>query len=104
MKEATALRTALEEMGHPQPATPIQVDNSTACGLANRTIKHRRSKAIDMRFYWVQDCVDRNQFHVYWIKGSDNKFADYLSKHHPTKHHVYMRSQILHQGNLMFTV
>ena len=35
MKEAVALRTALEKMGHPQPPTPTQVDNSTACGIAN---------------------------------------------------------------------
>ena len=28
MKEAVALRNTLEEMGHPQPPTPIQVDNS----------------------------------------------------------------------------
>ena len=38
MKEAAALRTTLEEMGHPQPPTPIQVDNSTANGIANDTI------------------------------------------------------------------
>ena len=55
MKEATALRTTLEEMGHPQPPTPVQVDNSTACGIANDNIKLQRSRAIDMRFYWVRD-------------------------------------------------
>ena len=32
MKEAAALRTTLEEMGHPQPPTPIQVDNSQPMG------------------------------------------------------------------------
>ena len=39
MKEATMLRTTLNEMGYPQPATPIQVDNSTACDIANVNIK-----------------------------------------------------------------
>ena len=34
----------------PQPATPIQVDNSIAAGIANNNIKIQRSKAIDMRF------------------------------------------------------
>eukprot|EP00957_Ditylum_brightwellii_P086744 6600879-Ditylum_brightwellii.AAC.1 len=28
VKEAVVLRTALQELGHQQPATPIQVDNS----------------------------------------------------------------------------
>jgi hypothetical protein len=31
-KEATILRTTLEEMGHPQPPTPPQSDNNTAMG------------------------------------------------------------------------
>eukprot|EP00957_Ditylum_brightwellii_P022127 1669528-Ditylum_brightwellii.AAC.1 len=29
-KEVVALRTTLRELGHHQPATPIQVDNSVA--------------------------------------------------------------------------
>lgn len=47
-KEALLVQILLEEMGHPQPPTPIQVDNTTAVGFCNNTIKHRRSKAIDM--------------------------------------------------------
>jgi hypothetical protein len=50
-KEACPLRIALSDMGHPQPATPIATDNSTATGIANDTIKQKQSKAIDMRFY-----------------------------------------------------
>ena len=33
--QAVPLQTTLEEMGHPQPPTPIQVDNSTTSGFAN---------------------------------------------------------------------
>jgi hypothetical protein len=50
-KEAAMLRTTLEGMGHPQPATPIQTDNACAAGISNGTVKQRRSKAMDMRFY-----------------------------------------------------
>jgi hypothetical protein len=56
-KEACPLRTCLEELGHPQPTTPIVTDNSTASGIANDTVKQKRSKAIDMRFYWIRDRV-----------------------------------------------
>ena len=49
-KEACPLRVALEEMGHPQPATPMATDNNTANGIATDTVKQKRSKAIDMRF------------------------------------------------------
>ena len=40
-KEATPLHTTLEELGHPQPPTPVLVDNSTVVGLANDTVTQR---------------------------------------------------------------
>eukprot|EP00957_Ditylum_brightwellii_P187854 14302844-Ditylum_brightwellii.AAC.1 len=54
-KELVALRTALQELGHQQPATPIQVDNSVAHRIVNSNVRQQKSKAIDMRFYWVKD-------------------------------------------------
>lgn len=89
-QEAEALRTALSEMGHPQGPTPIQVDNICAVGLANDTVKQRRSKAIDMRYYWVRDRIQQKHFHVFWKPGSTN-LADYFTKHFPATHHQNMR-------------
>lgn len=94
-QNACPLRVALEEMGHPQPATPIQTDNSTACGIINDTVKQKRSKSMDMRFYWIRDRVRQGQFRIYWKAGSGN-LADYFSKHHPIAHHQSMRSKYLH--------
>jgi hypothetical protein len=88
----------LEEMGHPQPATPVVTDNSTATGIANSTVKQRRSKAIDMRYYWVRDHSDQKQFHIIWKNGKYN-MADYVSKHHPAKHHQAVRSAFVHGPN-----
>jgi hypothetical protein len=79
-KEATVIRTTLAEMGHPQPATPMETDNSTACGTMNCTVKQVRSKAIDMRFYWVLDRVEQGHFRIYWAPGVKN-IADYFTKH-----------------------
>ena len=63
-KEAVPIRTTLIEMNWPQPPTPIQVDNSTAVGIANQTIKKKMSKSMDMRFYWVIDRIKQGQFRV----------------------------------------
>jgi Reverse transcriptase (RNA-dependent DNA polymerase) len=90
-KEACPLQIALEEMGHPQPPTPIYTDNSTAAGIANDTVKQKRSKAIDMRFYWIRDRVRAKQFVICWKKGSLNQ-ADYFTKHHQRSHHIAIRS------------
>ena len=54
---AVPIGTTLVEMHHPQPPNPIQVDNSTAVGIANKIIKQKRSKAMDMRFHWIQDRI-----------------------------------------------
>eukprot|EP00957_Ditylum_brightwellii_P113941 8686052-Ditylum_brightwellii.AAC.1 len=47
-REAIPLKMALEEMGHPQPATPIDTDNSTAEGITNANVQQKQSKAINM--------------------------------------------------------
>ena len=53
-QEAVPLQHALLEMGHKQPPTPIATDNSTASGNVTSSIKQQRSKAMDIRFHWVQ--------------------------------------------------
>jgi hypothetical protein len=40
-QEAIPLRYALEELGHPQPPTPVQTNNSNAAGYSNNTIKQK---------------------------------------------------------------
>ena len=56
----------LTEMGHPQPPTPTEVDNETAIGLLKSTMTQKRSKAIDMRFYWDRDRFTRTTL---WSTG-----------------------------------
>jgi Reverse transcriptase (RNA-dependent DNA polymerase) len=94
-RKATILRTTIEEMVYPQPPTPVQTDNSTACGIANDNIKQQRSRAIDMRFYWIHDRVQQQQFNIYWAPGKRN-LADYYTKNHSAAHHQQMRSLYLH--------
>ena len=94
-KEGAALRTTLADMGHPQPATPLQTDNACAAGIINDTVKQRRSKAVDMRFYWIRDRVRQGEFLVFWRRGSDND-ADYFTKHHSPSHHRKLRHRYLH--------
>ena len=42
---AIPTRTLLAEMGHPQPATPVQTDNTTAHGLC-LIVRNKISKSI----------------------------------------------------------
>ena len=76
----------LEEMGHPQPPTPIQMDNSTALGVVTNIIQPKCTKAMDMRLHWLCCRTNQKQFWTYWRAGSTN-LANYITKHHPPIHH-----------------
>jgi hypothetical protein len=65
-KEAMYLQQILEEMGHPQPKTPIQTDNMMAEGVINNKIQPKCTKAMDMQFYWLCDHEAQSQFRIYW--------------------------------------
>jgi hypothetical protein len=94
-KEGSVLPTTLEELGHPQPPTPMETDNTTATCYSNSTITQKRIKAMDMRFYWIIDRVKQGQFDVFWGPGYQH-LADYFTKHHSPAHHKIMREIYIH--------
>ena len=88
------VRVTLQELGHLQPPTPIKTDNTTALGVVAKTIKIRRTKAMDMKFHWIHDQINQKLILVYWDKGKNN-YGDYFTKHHPPTHHKLMRPKFL---------
>jgi hypothetical protein len=99
-REAEQLRLTLEDLGHPQPPTPMVCDNTCATGIANKVVKQKRSKAIDTRFHWIRDRVSQDHFFVHWRPGQFN-LADYFTKLHPTKHCREMRKYYVTDGPLL---
>ena len=97
-KEGKIIRLILEELGHPQPPTPVHCDNATAVGIANNTVKKHRLRSMEMRYFWVTDQVDREFFVVLWHPGQEN-LADYFTKHFDAKHHQEVRPWYLHTPN-----
>ena len=87
---AIPIRRILETLTHPQPATPIKTDNSTANGFVHNNIHQKRSKSWDMRYYWLRERQTKQQFKIFWDSGKNNH-ADYPTKHHPTTHHLEVR-------------
>ncbi|OEU11423.1 hypothetical protein FRACYDRAFT_245988 [Fragilariopsis cylindrus CCMP1102] len=78
------------QAGTRQPPTPLRTDNSTADGIMNKTIKQKQSKAMDKRFYWVQDRVEQGEYRVFWAPGKVN-LADYYTKYHSPATHRKLR-------------
>ena len=91
-QEAVYLQKILTKMGHAQPRTPIQTDNTMAEGVINNRIQPKCTKAMDVRFHWLRNREAQGQFRIYWRPGGTN-LADYYTKHHPPAHHVNIRAE-----------
>ena len=94
VNEAVPMHQLLAEMGHKQPKTPIQTDNTTAWGVVNHNIQPRHTKAMDMCFPWLRCRDSQGQFRYYWGPGINNQ-ADYWTKQHCAAHHIKKRPEIL---------
>jgi hypothetical protein len=75
------------------------MDNTTAEGVVNHKIQPKRTKALDMRFHWLRDHEQRQQFRIYWRPGGAN-LADYWTKHHAPAHHAKIRAEFLMKVNI----
>jgi hypothetical protein len=61
-KDAVHIRNILTKMGHPQPCTPIQMDNTTANTVINNHAQPKGLKALDIRLHWLKDREAQGQF------------------------------------------
>ena len=55
VQQAKIIWLTLQKLGHLQPPIPIHVDNTTAIGIVNSTIKQQFSHAFEMRYFWLLD-------------------------------------------------
>ena len=60
-REAVPACHTLEFMGHPQPLTPMQTDNTTALGIVNDNII-KKLKLMDMKYHWLRNRFFCGQF------------------------------------------
>ena len=96
-RTATELRLTLNEMGWPQPPTELICDSRTVGDIANSTIKRQRSRAMNMRYFWIIDQVDGGHLKVHWAPGLEN-LADYFTTHHNAQHHKKVRPYCVHMN------
>ena len=82
-QKGAQFRNTLVELGYPQEATTLLVDNTVAEGLASDTINAKRSKSMDVRFFWLRDRVKKGQFLIKHIMGRWN-ISDFFTKSLPT--------------------
>lgn len=98
---AMPFRVNLYEMGYPQDRTLLTTDNQCAEGIANKSIKLKRSKAMDMRYFWLRDRVEQGDFQVKWRRNTQS-LADFFTKTLPTKEFLEMRKKFIFPGQIKF--
>ena len=54
-KQAAPERVYLLKMGYAQLATLFKIDSATAHSILTKQLISKRSKFINVRFYWLQD-------------------------------------------------
>lgn len=64
-RQAIPARQLLEEMGHTQPLTPVQTDNTTALGFVTKNLNQKSAKSKEMNYWFMRDRQDRKQFWYY---------------------------------------
>ena len=94
----------LKALGHTQQPTSIKTDNKNASNFINKTLKIRRSKSWNVRYFWLLDryfwLLDRiiqQQFYAYWDKCT-NDHGDYYTKHWPENYHQEIRLRYILKG------
>jgi hypothetical protein len=75
-------RSILNSLGYPQPPTLVLCDNECAIGLADETVRPKKSKSIDLRLDWVRDRVRQGQFIISFVPGKAN-LADFFTRSLP---------------------
>jgi len=78
----------------PQTAPNSHADRQYHSPRSHEQQHTRRTKAIDMRFHWLQCSKAQHQFRFFWHPGPTNR-ADYWTKHHCAAHHIAKCPEIL---------
>ena len=87
-------RTVCEACGYPQGPSPIYVDNDVARGIAERSVKVKRSKSIDKSFHYIRDRVELDEIIILRVDTEDN-ISDFFTKALPPDRHEKLASRII---------
>lgn len=93
-KQAVWLCRFLNELGLycSEPLT-IFGDNQAAITMSKNPVNFKRSKHIDVKYYFVRQCVDNGETLIIYCP-TEEMLADPLTKALPKVHFEYLRSKL----------
>ena len=81
-------------MGHPQPPTPMQMNNTIVLGVVGKNLNLKATESTDMICLWMSDQSDQMQSQYYWGPVEGN-IVDYWTVDCCEAHHREKRPTIL---------
>jgi hypothetical protein len=72
-------RLLADMTGFESRAPELMVDNQSAIALSKNPVFHDRSKHIDVRYHYIQECVDENRIVISYT-ATEHQLADVLTK------------------------
>jgi hypothetical protein len=97
-QEAEVMRICLKELGHPQPPTPIHIDNTTTVVIVNNIIKRQQSRVMEMQYFWLLDSKVQKLFQFHYQPGQEN-LGGYPCKHYSANIHQYVQPNYVQMNN-----
>ena len=74
------MRWLLAELTNEEAHPPtLMVDNPPAIALTKNPVLHDRSKHIDIKFHFLQDCINGGHIVIEFVE-TDRQLADILTK------------------------
>lgn len=72
------LRNTLNDLGNHQDKILLTTDNAIAYGINNDTVKIKRTRSIDIKYFWMRDRVRTGDFNALWREGKSS-LADFFN-------------------------
>ncbi|CAK1579065.1 unnamed protein product [Parnassius mnemosyne] len=93
-KEMIWLRQLMLDLGENCKCVTMFIDNQSAIKLINNPVYHKRTKHIDVKYYFIREKVELGMIKINYVP-SKNQFADILTKALSTQTFTYIRDQII---------
>ncbi|CAK1590667.1 unnamed protein product [Parnassius mnemosyne] len=93
-KEMIWLRQLMLDLGKNCKCVTMFIDNQSAINLINNSVYHKRTKHINVKYYFIREKVELGMIKINYVPSKD-QLADILTKALPTQTFTYIREQII---------
>jgi len=87
------IQSLFQELGYNLVPTPICGDNQGSIFIGSNPVQERQTKHIDIRYYYICECIEDGKVSVYFVPGNEN-LADMFTKNLGTMDFLRFRKHL----------